>query len=63
MGGSVLDHRLWAMLILVVLIAIGDNGDQRNVYLEATLHQGASVGEMDSPREGRLVSSPCTKPH
>jgi hypothetical protein len=47
----------------VALIAIGDNGDQRNVYLEATLHQGAGVDEMDSPRQGRLVSSPCTKPH
>jgi 3-oxoadipate enol-lactonase len=51
MGNSPLDHREWAMLVLVALIAIGDTGDQLNVYLEAALHQGASVDEIHSAIE------------
>jgi 3-oxoadipate enol-lactonase len=51
MRNSALDHREWAMLVLVSLIAIGDTGDQLNVYLEAALHQGASVDEIHSAIE------------
>jgi 3-oxoadipate enol-lactonase len=46
MRGSVLDNREWAMLVLTALIAIGDTSDQLDVYLEAALHQGASVEEI-----------------
>jgi alkylhydroperoxidase/carboxymuconolactone decarboxylase family protein YurZ len=51
MGSSVLDNREWAMLVLTTLIAIGDTSDQLNVYLEAALHQGASVDEIRSAIE------------
>src|ERR1700685_1434362 len=51
MRNSALDHREWAMLVLVSLIAIGDTGDQLHVYLEAARRQGASVDEIHSAIE------------
>ena len=45
-SNSILGYREWAMLALVVLIAIGDTTDQINVYLRAALQHGATENEI-----------------
>jgi 3-oxoadipate enol-lactonase len=46
MGNAVLGYREWAMLTLAALVAIGDAGDQLDVYVQAALGQGATEDEV-----------------